>query len=634
MNVHGRGLRILAASAATAVLLAGTPARAAVGRLEVSLPPAAELAAEDAARDAAGLPWRYAVPEAVRAVPGLDGDWEPLADGSRRWRLEVASPGALSLNLGFPVFWLPQGATLTVRAAGGEAPPLVFDAGDNADHGELWTPVVPADALVVELVVPRAATVEPLLELGFVNSGYRFFGEAPGVKSGACNVDVVCPEGDDWRDEIATVGLVSVGGSLVCTGAMVNNTAYDRTPYFLTADHCGISAFRAPSVVVYWNYESPACGQQGGGSLAQFTSGATLRATWGTSDFTLLELDELPEAAYGVKYAGWNRGETPPSSATGIHHPDSDEKSISFETAPVLPATYLADPTPGNGTHLRVVDWDLGTTEPGSSGSPLFDQDKLVVGQLHGGFAACGNNLPDWYGRLHRSWDGGGTPDTRLSDWLDPGATGAVTLPLLDPSAGDFTVAPAGGLAGRGPVGGPFAPASWEFTLANDGDFVASYTATVDADWLAVSPAAGFVPAGSQVVVTVEVAASAAALRAGVHAAQVTFTNPGRGGTATRTIELDAVAPTPSIVGLGPNPFRDAVTVRISLPVGGTLAWRVYDLRGRLVRGERTQAGVEGENTLTWDGRDDGGRRLPSGLYVLAIVSGGREVRLEVVSGH
>ncbi|MBK8166828.1 MAG: T9SS type A sorting domain-containing protein [bacterium] len=634
MIAQRRGPTFQVAAAAAAILLAGAPARAADGRLEVSLPPAAELAAEDAARDVAGLPWRYAVPEAVRVVPGQDGTWERQADGSRRWRLEVASPGALSLNLGFTIYWLPESATLSVRAAGGEVPPLVFDAGDNADHGELWTPVLLTDALVVELVVPPAATVEPLLELGFVNSGYRYFGTAPQVKSGACNIDVVCPEGDGWRDEIATVGLVSVGGSLVCTGAMVNNTAYDRTPYFLTANHCGISASRAPSVVVYWNYESPACGQQGGGSLAQFTSGATLRATWATTDVTLVELDELPDANFGVKYAGWNRGETPPASATGIHHPDVDEKSISFETSPVLPASYLAEFSPGNGSHLRVVDWDLGTTEQGSSGSPLFDQDQLVVGQLHGGHAACGNDESDWYGRLYGSWEGGGTSETRLSDWLDPAGTGVVTLPLLDPSAGDFSVVPADVPGGRGPVGGPFTPTSWDFTLVNDGEDVASFTTSIDRDWLAVSPASGFVPAGGQVVVTATLTASAGALRAGTHTAVVDFGNPGGGAAATRTITLDAVAPMPTIVDLGPNPFREAVTVHVSLPAAGTLAWRVYDLRGRLVRGESTQAGTEGQNTLTWDGRDDGGRRLPSGVYVLAISSGGHEVRQEVVSGH
>ena len=39
-------------------------------------------------------------------------------------------------------------------------------------------------------------------------------------------------------------------------------------------------------------------------------------------------------------------------------------------------------------------------TEPGSSGSPLFDQNRRIIGTLHGGFAACSNNQSDWYGRF------------------------------------------------------------------------------------------------------------------------------------------------------------------------------------------------------------------------------------------
>ena len=47
------------------------------------------------------------------------------------------------------------------------------------------------------------------LELTKINVGYRYFGEkfGPAPEAGACNNDVVCPEGDPWADEIATVGV-------------------------------------------------------------------------------------------------------------------------------------------------------------------------------------------------------------------------------------------------------------------------------------------------------------------------------------------------------------------------------------------------------------------------------------------
>jgi hypothetical protein len=218
---------------------------------------------------------------------------------------------------------------------------------------------------------------------------------------------------------------------------MVNNTAQDQTPYFMTANHCGINSGTAASLVVYWNYKSPTCGLHGGGSLSQWQNGSYWRAAYSTSDFTLVELDDDPNPAYNVTFAGWDRTTADPTSAVAIHHPSCDEKSISFENDGCTTTSYLGTSSPGNGTHIRVIDWDLGTTEPGSSGSPLFDPNHHVVGQLHGGYAACGNDLSDWYGKFSVSWTGGGTSSSRLSDWLDPGGAGAVSVDTLVPGGCD-----------------------------------------------------------------------------------------------------------------------------------------------------------------------------------------------------
>lgn len=626
-----------AAGALLSLLVAlamAAPAHAAVRTLVLPMPSAAELAIEDAARDAQGQPWRFAVPNEVRATLADDGAWERLADGSRRWRLDVASPGALTLNLGFTVCWLPRGATLALTPAGAAGPALTFTDRDNADHGQLWTPVVPGDALAIELTVPAEARLQPLLELGFVGSGYRGLGESPAAKSGLCNIDVVCAEGDPWRDEINAVGLVSIGGTFTCTGALVNNTSWDGKPYFLTAAHCNITGPVAPSVVVYWNYQSPVCGQHGGGPLTQFTSGSTLRASWSGSDFTLVELGSLPDPGFGVTYAGWNRGATPPLSATAIHHPSCDEKSISFENAPLRVTTYLNTAEPGDGSHLRIVDWDAGTTEPGSSGSPLFDQDHYLVGQLHGGYAACGNDLSDWYGWLNRSWTGGGTPETALAGWLDPAGTGALTLALLDPVAGGFAVLPAGDVGDTIIVGGPIGPGAWDYRLAATGAEPFRYTAAADVDWLAVSPAGGLVSDGADTVTVSLVPAAAAGLPVGVHTATITLGNPGLGTSVTRAFILSVLPDDPTTVSLGPNPFRDFVTWRLALPRAGRLTWNVHDLGGRCVRGPVVVDLPEGESAIAWNGRDGAGRRLPSGTYIWSAEALGRRVRVRVTCGR
>jgi len=400
--------------------------------IEAPLSPQSQLDMVDADRELAGLPPRFAESNPVVITPATDGRWEKLPDARQLWRLRVGSPGAVSLNLGFTRYAMPPGGQLYLYATDGTQIVRPFTAADNKAHGELWTPVIDADEVVIEVTLPDESYIPQLdLELGYINAGYRGFQAQtadPADRSGSCNVDVVCPEGDNWRDQIQSVAVYTLNGSWTCTGAMINNTAFDKTPYFLTAHHCGISSSSDASIVVYWNFENSTCrapgspqsGGSGDGSLAQFQSGSTMRADYSASDVTLTELDDAPDPAFEVYFSGWDRTDAATSSAVAIHHPNTDEKRISFEYDPTSITGYLENPVPGDGTHIRITDWDLGTTEPGSSGSPLYSPEKRIIGQLHGGYASCSSQTSDWYGRLARSWTGGGTSASRLSDWLDP----------------------------------------------------------------------------------------------------------------------------------------------------------------------------------------------------------------------
>jgi lysyl endopeptidase len=317
-----------------------------------------------------------------------------------------------------------------------------FTERDNEAHGQLWTPPLDGGQLVIEALLPAGVAPELLdLRLASVNRGFLDPSKPADKSTGGCNVDVVCAEANPWRDQVRSVAAVYIGGVAYCSGALINNTARDDRPFFLTASHCDIDAANAPSVVTYWNYENSTCRPlsqvtvaPGDGRKDQFLTGSIFRAAYAPSDFTLLELDDEIPAEYGVFYAGWDRRDIAPASAVAIHHPSVEEKRISIENGQTSVTTYLSDTSPGNGTHLRIADWDTGTTEGGSSGSPLFSPDGLVVGQLHGGYAACSNDSPDWYGRLYASWTGGGTASTSLASWLDPGASGAQTLAGKDPT--------------------------------------------------------------------------------------------------------------------------------------------------------------------------------------------------------
>ena len=360
-------------------------------------------------------------------------DWEIINNESTGGvdiaiaRFKITSPGATNINLGFTEFFMPEGAEVYIYSADGSEVLGPYSTEQNESHGQFWTPLVAGDEVIVEVNVPVDKVDQVKIKLEQVNHGYR--GAKPTskleslLKSGSCNVDVACSEGDGWEDQINSVVHYSFStseGSFVCTGAAINNTAQDNRNLVLTADHCLDQPQYANTVVAYWNFQSPTCrtpgssssGGNGNGPRNINQSGAIMLAQYADSDFALIELDDPIPAEANVFYAGWNRSSTAPSSATSIHHPAGHEKRISHDYDPLTPMT----------THWRVEDWDVGTTEGGSSGSPLFGPDKRIVGQLTGGQAACGNDEYDIYGRMDVNWANG------IAPLLDPLNTGATTL--------------------------------------------------------------------------------------------------------------------------------------------------------------------------------------------------------------
>lgn len=413
--------------------------------------PQAERAAD--ARLGVTVPLRFAVESEIKAAPATHGTWETIP-GGRLWRLRVVSEGATDLNFGFSICRLTPGATLHVYAEDEDYFQGPYEARDNKPHGQLWTPVLPGARAVIELFVPDGSKEQPELVLARVNRGYRDMfrrqksGAAP--KAGSCNIDVVCPIADPWRNEIRSVGNYSINGSLLCTGTLINDAPGDLKPFFLTANHCGIGAGNAASVVVYWNFESPACGQHGGGSLAQNQSGAIFRMAKSDVDVTLIELEEMPEPGFQVYYSGWDRSGVTPNGAVGIHHPNNDEKSISFASN-ALTTVNSCIGTGGLDTHWNVV-WTSGVTEPGSSGSGIWDPDThLLVGTLSGGGSACSTPFDaDCYGKFSVAWSSGGTAATRLRDWLDPLNTGPASVPGLDPALISIVIGAGAALTAEG----------------------------------------------------------------------------------------------------------------------------------------------------------------------------------------
>ncbi len=380
-------------------------------------------------RDAeGGVPWRFG--ENIPVDLGFDrgGLWETLADGTRVWRLGIRSDDAVSINLAFDVFVLPPGATLFVRSADGREVLGAFTDANNKADGRFATTWIFDDEIVLEYREPASAPYPGELSLLRVTHGYRTpkaGAEAAFNNSGSCQNNVNCPPlTSGWENQSRSVAKYLTGGGGLCTGALINNAANDGTPYFLTANHC----YANPSYwVFHFNYEADGCSNPSFDPSYDSISGASHRASSSNSDFALVELSSDPPDSFAVYYSGWSRSSSAPNSAVCIHHPAGDIKKFSFE----------ANQISGQSTMWDVGPWDDGTTEGGSSGSPLYNQDHRIVGQLYGGSSACWgsgeNNGTDIYGRVDVSWTGGSS-DSRLSDWLDPGNSGSTAIDGFDPT--------------------------------------------------------------------------------------------------------------------------------------------------------------------------------------------------------
>jgi hypothetical protein len=229
--------------------------------------------------------------------------------------------------------------------------------------------------------------------------------------------------------------LVS-GGSGFCSGALINNTQNDGKPYVLTANHC----YSNPASWVFrFNWQSSTCSNPGASPTFQSLSGAALRSRRTPSDFCLVEItgglvNGTVPLDYNPYFSGWDKSGTIPTSTVSIHHPSGDIKKISFDDNTATISQAMGS-TEANSTWT--VQWDRNTTtEGGSSGSPLFDQNHRIIGQLWGGGASCQNlTAPDYYGRVSSSWEPAGSNSTnQLKHWLDPLNSGAAFIDGFDPT--------------------------------------------------------------------------------------------------------------------------------------------------------------------------------------------------------
>ena len=235
-------------------------------------------------------------------------------------------------------------------------------------------------------------------------------------------------------------------GGFACSGALLNTTANDHRPMFLSANHCFAYTDNKDPLdwVFYWNFESSGCHFLTINDLNilkdKSTTGANILARGYDTDFMLLELVDDPKWNKNITlyYLGWDRDTTPmPSPSVCIHHFGWEYNKVHYSCSKAIAKTNMQifpnfnDYEDNYAIFKRhrfwVVHFDEGATYYGSSGSPLLNSNKRVVGQTYNGIY-CPSELEKYSldGILGISWNGidhlWGVADSssRLRDWLDP----------------------------------------------------------------------------------------------------------------------------------------------------------------------------------------------------------------------
>ncbi|MEA1885677.1 MAG: T9SS type A sorting domain-containing protein [Bacteroidota bacterium] len=376
----------------------------------------------------------FAIKREVNYNPGNSGMIIENEAGEKVWYLSIRSENAKSLNVIFRYFSLLKGEEVyiynkRIRQVRG---PFIWM--NNKETGGLAVMPVAGEEIIIEYHM-TAPGGNNRLEVGQVaNDFIGISGPGPSKdiyygSSQPCNVDINCESGDEWKVEKNSIVRIIAGGTELGSGFLVNNTRGDNIPFVITANHVIRTPEHAINSIYVFRYESPYC--DGPDGMVNYSlSGAEMMAENVNTDFTIVRLDDFPPLMYKPYLAGWDvRGVTPSKTVT-IHHPSGDVKKISTDNDPPVVSTFQ-DLYPDG--FWKVLQWDEGTTEGGSSGSPLFDQNHRAVGLLTGGEAVCGNSVNDYFARMDVAYDISPDIYNSLKPWLDPAKTGALVLDGRDP---------------------------------------------------------------------------------------------------------------------------------------------------------------------------------------------------------
>lgn len=364
------------------------------------------------------------------------GKWYSDAD-LNVWQLRIRSVGAYSLNVIFGRFNLPENARLFLIGANSNEIKGAYTSVNNSISQVLAVEPLADDELIIQYEEPKKVASPGEIQISRISHDFIGVTSAGAHRplgiSGACNLNVNCDLANGTEEIRDAVCRIIIGGSEICSGTLMNNTSNDMTPYLLTANHCIGTENEANLSVFLFNYEAPSCTSIDG-DVSHSLSGSMLKASFDSLDFSLVQLNNSVPFNYRPYFAGWNRKTSAPSSSVSIHHPLGDIKKIAIDNDIAQTSSFNTHYVPKG--FWKILRWDNGVTESGSSGGPLFDQNKQLIGTLTGGSATCQSPINDFFEKFALAWDYRKETSKQLKSWLDPLKSNVEKLDGLPPEPG------------------------------------------------------------------------------------------------------------------------------------------------------------------------------------------------------
>ncbi len=383
----------------------------------------------------------YAAVIQTNISPANQGIWNAVKPDLYICRLGLTSAKASSLSVTMSPYDLKPGYKLFVYSTDNHYVLGAYTFRNVNGYKVLSLPDIPGDSIIIELQNTSPDKDFMNIIISSVGIGYpRSLADKSTEDdyygwSADCHVDINCISDRNVQHQKYSVCRLIIErptSKIRCTGTLMNNTRLDETPYILTAGHCINDEYSANRTIAYFDYESPYC--DGPDGQIHSISGSTLRSRAENLDFSLVELSEKPPIEFSPLYAGWDATGDNVDTSYSIHHPEGDVKKYCQNDDQVQHASFSPyDPD----SHWLIPRYSLGTTESGSSGAPLFNNDNRVVGTLTGGGLECTEYIYDYYQKLSNSWFDYMDVRQHLKSWLDPLNTGSLKLDNLDKYMGE-----------------------------------------------------------------------------------------------------------------------------------------------------------------------------------------------------